>query len=102
MTGAANYAQALFSLSEELSQSDAVLSDIITAEITSAVALSGEQTEKIRKKLEKLTGKTVNVKCKIEKELLGGITLSFMGRQLDGSLRARLASIEDSLKNTIL
>lgn len=177
MTGAANYAEALFSLSEELRQSDAVLADviavrdalsanpdyfkltdtpalsvpeklglisrafssvgesvrnlllilcekhsvhifpeiakeyillynesrnIITAEITSAVALSGEQTEKIRRKLEKMTGKTVNIKCKIEKELLGGITLSFMGRQLDGSLRARLASIEDGLKNTIL
>ena len=65
-------------------------------------ALTHEQTEKIRIKLGKMTGKTVNIKCKIEKELLGGIRLAFMGRQLDGSLRARLASIEDGLKNTIL
>ena len=177
MTGAVNYAEALFSLSEELRQSERVLSDviavkdalaanpdyikladtpalsvpeklelisrafssveetvrnllcilceghavhifpeiakeyillyndsrnIITAQITSAVALTAEQTEKIVIKLGKMTGKTVNVKCKVDKELLGGIKLAFMGRQLDGSLRARLSSIEDGLKNTIL
>ena len=177
MAGAANYAEALFSLSEELGLSDSVLSDviavrdalsanpdyfkltdtpalsvpeklglisrafssvgeyvrnllsilcerhsvhifpeiakeyillyndsrnIISAEITSAVALTPAQTERIRAKLEKMTGKTVNIRSKIDEELLGGIKLAFMGRQLDGSLRARLSSLEDGLKNTIL
>ena len=75
---------------------------ICPAEVTSAVALSPDQLDRIGKKLESLTGKTVIIKNKIDRDLLGGIKLAFMGRQLDGSLRARLSAIEDGLKNTIL
>lgn len=177
MTGAANYAEALFSLSEEMRNTEQVLSDIITAndvlssnpdyfkltdtpaisvpeklsliakafaplcetvrnlmsllcekhsvhifpeiakeyiilyndsrnivtaELTSAVALSAEQLQKIRIKLEKMTGKTVNVKNRIDSEVLGGIKLAVMGKQFDGTLRARLEAIENGLKNTIV
>ena len=177
MTGAANYAEALFSLSEELRETETVLSDINTArdvllanrdyfkltdtpaigvpeklslingafatlgenvrnllsllferhsvylfpeiakeyislynesrgicpaEVTSAVALTDEQISRIRIKLEQLTGKTIIIKNKIDKELLGGIQLAVMGKQFDGSLKARLTSIESGLKTTIL
>ena len=177
MTGAANYAEALFSLSEELRETETVLSDVKTArdvllanrdyfkltdtpaigvpeklslinrafatlgenvrnllsllcerhsvhlfpeiakeyislynenrgicpaEVTSAVALTDEQIARIRIKLEQLTGKTIIIKNKIDKELLGGIKLAVMGKQFDGSLKARLTSIENGLKTTIL
>ena len=177
MTGAANYAEALFSLSEELRETEAVILDIITvrdalssnpdyfkltdtpalgvpeklsliaaafaplgqtvrnlmsvlcekhsvylfpeiakeyislynesrgicpAEITSTFMLSAEQIAKIKAKLEKLTGKKITVKNKIDKDLLGGIKIAVMGKQFDGSLRSRLSAIEEGLKNTIL
>ena len=177
MTGAANYAEALFSLTEELQNTEAVLADIKTAdeilksnrdylkltdtpaigvpeklsliasafasldetvrnllsllcekhsvhifpeiakeyisiynesrgicyaEVTSAVALSDAQINKIRIKLEQMTGKTIIVKSKTDRELLGGIKLAVMGKQLDGSLKARLSAIENGLKDTIL
>ena len=63
---------------------------------------SAEQLQKIRIKLEKMTGKTVNVKNRIDSEVLGGIKLAVMGKQFDGTLRARLEAIENGLKNTIV
>ena len=75
---------------------------ICPAEIISAVPLSPEHTEKIKHKLESITKKTVTVKCTVDKSILGGIKLRFMGKQVDGSLKARLNAIENSLKNTLL
>ena len=75
---------------------------ICPAEIISAVALTDVQKEKIKLKLEKATGKTIVIRSTVDKNLLGGIKLRFMGKQLDGTLKARLTAIEDGLKNTIL
>ena len=74
---------------------------LIEAEAISAVALSPDAMSRIKAKLEKITGKRVSVKNTVDPSLLGGIKLRYMGRQLDGSLRARLDAIEDKLKNTI-
>lgn len=75
---------------------------ICTAEVISAVALTDSQLEAIREKLGAMTGKTIVLNNKIDKEVLGGIKLRYMGIQLDGSLKSRLDSIEKGLKNTIL
>ena len=75
---------------------------LIEAEAISAVALSPDAMSRIKAKLEKITGKRVSVKNTVDPSLLGGIKLRYMGRQLDGSLRARLDAIEDKLKNTII
>jgi ATP synthase F1 delta subunit len=177
MTGAKDYAQALFSLSEELGTTDAVISDveaaagalkenpsyaklcdtpaipvseklalikqafgsvnesvrnllcilceshsvrsfpaiakeyvalynesrgIIIAEAVTAVALTAAQTEAIKKKLEAMTGKTVRINNTIDKSMIGGIRLRYLGTQLDSSLTSRLASIEKALKNAVI
>lgn len=177
MSGASNYSEALFSLSEEMGNSEAVLSDlnvtadilkgypeyvklldtpaisvpeklslideafgsvtttvksvikilaekhsvhvfpdivkeyavryneargICTAEIISAVELTESQTQKLKEKLENMTGKTIVIKNTTDKSLLGGIKLRYLGKELDGTLKARLSAIEKSLKNTII
>ena len=177
MSGAVNYAEALFSLSEELHETEAVLSDVKTvrkilldnpdyfkltdtpaigvpekialirgafgslnttvvnllsvlcekhsvhlfreiakeyislynesrgicpAEITSATPLTKEQLDRIKSRLERLTGKTVITTNRVDPGVLGGLRLAFMGKQLDGTLKARLCAIENSLKTTIL
>ena len=75
---------------------------ICTAEIISAVPLSESQLESIKEKLRSMTGKTIVLNNRIDKEVLGGVKLRYMGIQLDGSLKSRLDSIEKGLKNTIL
>lgn len=75
---------------------------ICKAEVISAVALSAAQLKGIEEKLRAMTEKTIVLTNKIDKEVLGGIKLRYMGIQLDGSLKARLDNIEKGLKNTIL
>lgn len=75
---------------------------ICNAEIISAVGLSDCQMQKLKEKLENMTGKTIVIKNTIDKTVLGGIKLRYLGRELDGTLKARLSSIEKSLKNTII
>ena len=76
--------------------------NILEAEAVSAAPLSPSQLSAIKEKLEKKTGKTVTVANTIDKSILSGVILRYMGIQLDGSLGARLSQIEKSLKNTIL
>ena len=76
--------------------------NILEAEAVSAEPLSEEQLSLIREKLEKKTAKTVILKNTVDKSVISGVILRYMGVQLDGSLAARLAQIEKSLKNTIL
>ena len=75
---------------------------ICTAEIISAVELTDSQTQKIKEKLENMTGKTIVIKNTTDKSILGGIKLRYLGKELDGTLKARLTAIEKSLKNTII
>ena len=75
---------------------------ICTAEIISAVELSDAQTQKLKEKLENMTGKTIVIKNTTDKSLLGGVKLRYLGKVLDGTLKARLTAIEKSLKNTII
>lgn len=75
---------------------------IFEAEAVTAAALSSESIDKLKEKLEKLTGKTIIIKNTVDKSVLGGIKLRYMGRELDGTLKGRLCAIEKSLKNTIL
>lgn len=75
---------------------------ICNAEIISAVELTDSQTQKLKEKLENMTGKAIVIKNTVDKTVLGGIKLRYLGRELDGTLKARLSSIEKSLKNTII
>ena len=76
--------------------------NILEAEAVSAEPLGDTELSKIKEKLEKKTGKTVVLTNTVDRSVISGIILRYMGIQLDGSLAARLAQIEKSLKNTIL
>ena len=75
---------------------------IIPAEVISACPLTEKQLSALKSRLEAITGKTVVLKSTVDKTLLGGIKLRYMGRQLDASLRSRLDAIERGLKDTVL
>ena len=44
-------------------------------------------------KLESLTGKTIDLKTKVDAKVLGGIRLDIEGTELDGTVQNRLASL---------
>ncbi len=68
----------------------------VQAEVTSAVALTEAQVQKLRASLEKLTGKTVAVKAKVDPTLLGGVVTRIGDKVYDGSLRTRLEQIRQA------
>ena len=67
-----------------------------------AVPLSDELRRKLTAKLSTVTGKTIELDCRIDPETLGGVRLDFDGKQVDGTVRRRLEDIRSILKNTVL
>lgn len=65
------------------------------AAVTSAVALTAAEKEKLRLKLEQLSHGKVELTYTIDPALLGGLSIEWDGRVLDGSLRQRLRDIKD-------
>ena len=68
-------------------------------EAVTAVKLSDEQAEKIKKKLHLMIGKKIILKNTVNPEILGGVMLRYSGVQLDGSVKSRLDAFARSLKN---
>ena len=66
---------------------------ILEATAVSAVPLTAEQTARLHEKLEKVTGKHIDLKTKVEPAVLGGIRLDIEGTELDGTVQNRLASL---------
>ncbi|MBQ3490630.1 MAG: ATP synthase F1 subunit delta [Clostridia bacterium] len=71
-------------------------------EALTAVAMTQTQISALTSRLSFLTGKTVVVRNTVDPDILGGVILRYAGKQLDGSLRARLESFEKSLKDIVL
>ncbi len=60
------------------------------------------QKNALVEKLENMTGKRVVLTNTVDPHILGGITVRYSGKQLDGSLRRRLDELETGLKNTVI
>ena len=59
--------------------------------------LTAEQTRRLHEKLEKVTGRHIDLKTKVEPAVLGGIRLDIEGTELDGTVRSRLAGLRSSI-----
>ena len=67
-----------------------------------AQPLSQEQTQLLTEKMQTITGETVLLENLIDPDCLGGVRLSYDGKQIDGTVQNRLASVGKLLKNTVL
>ena len=65
------------------------------AVVTSAVELTEDEKTRLVKKLSEVTGKTVRASYVIDKDLLGGLSVSVDGRHYDGSVRKNLKNIKE-------
>ena len=75
---------------------------ILVVKAVSAITLSDAQKQKLTEKLESITGKQIDLQCSIDTAQLGGLRLSYDGKQVDGTVKNRLDSIGKLLKNTVL
>ena len=70
---------------------------ILEATAVTAVPMSADQTARLHEKLEAVTGKTIDLRTKVDAAVLGGIRLDIEGTELDGTVRNRLAGLRSSI-----
>ncbi|SOC02942.1 F0F1 ATP synthase subunit delta [Rhodobacter maris] len=70
----------------------------MTADVTSAIALSAAQTEKLAATLAKKTGKTVKLNVAVDESLIGGMIVKLGSRMIDTTVKAKLASLQNAMK----
>ena len=68
----------------------------------SAIALTDSQKKKLTEKLTGITGQKIDLICKEDPSVLGGVQLRYNGVQVDGTVQGRLEAVAKSLKNTVL
>jgi len=70
----------------------------ISAEVTSAHALSAEQENELKAALKGVTGKDVAIAVTVDPSILGGLIVKVGSRQIDTSLRTKLSTLKLALK----
>ncbi len=70
----------------------------VTAEVTSAHALTPAQEQELKSALKGVTGKDVVVAVTVDPTLLGGLIVKVGSRQIDTSLRTKLSTLKLALK----
>jgi F-type H+-transporting ATPase subunit delta len=71
---------------------------VMEAEVQSAFALSDAQVADLVSRLEKKFGRKVKATVSVDKELIGGVRVLVGDKVIDGSARAQLGALENSLK----
>ena len=70
----------------------------ISADVTSAHALSAAQQTELKATLKGVTGKDVAVNVTVDPSILGGLIVKVGSRQIDTSLRTKLSTLKLALK----
>ena len=76
--------------------------NIESVEAITAIPMSEGQLNSMKMRLEELTQKNILIKNTVDKSIIGGVRLRYMGKQIDSSIRTRLESFQESLKKTII
>lgn len=67
------------------------------AVVTTAIALSDDHKNKLRAALETFSGTRVRADFRVDPRILGGVVARIKGKVIDGSLRARIERLKQSL-----
>ena len=70
----------------------------VTAEVTSASALSAEQAETLAATLKARVGKDVKLKTTVDESLIGGLVVKPGSTMIDTSVKAKLAALQNAMK----
>ena len=72
----------------------------VTAEVSSAVALTDAQVAELKQTLKASVGKDVTLAAKVDPSLLGGLVVKIGSRMIDSSLKAKLSSLKTVLQSS--
>lgn len=75
---------------------------ILVVTAVTAVALTEDQRSRLTEKLSGITGKTIDLRNRVDPDVLGGVRLDYDGKRLDDTVAHRLDAIHSVLKNTVL
>jgi F-type H+-transporting ATPase subunit delta len=75
---------------------------IVCVTAVAAVALSDAQKDKLQSKLEQVTGKQIQLETRVDESCIGGVRLDYEGKRVDGTVKNRLDSLREQLRNTVL
>ncbi len=70
----------------------------VTAEVTAAAPLSKAQAEALAASLKARVGKTVKLNVSVDESLIGGLIVKVGSKMIDTSIRAKLASLQNAMK----
>lgn len=70
----------------------------VTAQVTSAHALTDTQLDALKHKLTQREGRTVKLTSDVDPDLLGGLVVTIGSKRIDGSIRTRLNSLANKMK----
>ncbi|WP_394270138.1 F0F1 ATP synthase subunit delta [Qipengyuania sp.] len=70
----------------------------VSAEVTSAHALSDTQLDQLKARLTAREGRTVKLTSRVDPDLLGGLVVTIGSKRIDASIRNRLNSLAQAMK----
>ena len=71
--------------------------NILNVEAQTVIPLDEDMRGKLAEKLEKITGKNINIINVIDESIIGGVILRFGGNVIDGSVQTQLKKIQKQL-----
>ena len=91
----------LFAVSEVIRAFNALVAKFkgeATADVTVAETLSDKNLEALKAALKSVTGKDVTLDVNVDPSIIGGLVLKLGSRMVDSSLRTKLNSIKNAMK----
>jgi F-type H+-transporting ATPase subunit delta len=70
----------------------------VTAEVTSAKAMTKTQTDKLAKAIKTRIGKDVKIDATVDESLIGGLVVKVGSQMIDTSIRSKLNSLSNVMK----
>ena len=70
----------------------------VTAEVTAAAPLTAAQSKSLADTLAKSVGKAVKLNVAVDETLIGGLVVKVGSKMIDTSIRAKLASLQNAMK----
>jgi len=91
----------LFALPQAIAALRAMIADHkgeVQAEVTTAKALTKTQADKLAATLKSNIGKDVKINATVDESLIGGLIVKVGSKMIDTSIRSKLASLQNSMK----
>ncbi len=70
----------------------------VTAEVTSAKALTKAQSDKLSKTLAAQVGKDIKLIATVDESLIGGLVVKVGSKMIDTSIRSKLSALQNTMK----